>query len=68
MKLFQDFIQTFRPPSVEELAVRELQDARRKLLEAQSGRDYAEAMCAYHAARIERLDAQVNGGVAKVGV
>lgn len=68
MKLFQDFMQTFRPPSVEELAVRELQEARRKLLEAQSGREFAEAMCSYHAARIERLEGQVNGGVSKAGV
>lgn len=60
MRLFQDFIQTFRPPSVEELKARELQDARRKLLEAQSGREFAEAMCSYHAARIERLEGSCN--------
>lgn len=68
MKLFQDFIHTFRPPSVEELKARELQEARRKLLEAETAREYAEAMCGYHAARIERLETSGNGTAVKVGL
>lgn len=43
--------------SPEELAARELDDARRALLEAQSGREYADSMCKYHEARIKRLTA-----------
>ena len=42
-------------PSAEVLALREIENAKRSLLEAQSGREYAEAMCKYHEARIKRL-------------
>jgi hypothetical protein len=47
----------FRPASPEELAARELDSARRQLLEAQSAREYADAMVTYHRSRIERLRA-----------
>lgn len=36
---------------------RELDQARTSLLEALSAREYADAMCIYHQARIERLGA-----------
>lgn len=49
----------FRTPSPEELIARELDQARRGLLEAQTGRDYANAMVIYHETRIERLRAQL---------
>ena len=49
----------FRTPSPEELIARELDQARRGLLEAQTGRDYANAMVLYHETRIERLRAQL---------
>lgn len=42
-------------PSAESLALRELEEARRSLLEAQSAAEYADAMATYHTARIERL-------------
>ena len=42
-------------PSAATLAQRELEDAQRALLEAQSGREYAHAMCQYHEARVQRL-------------
>lgn len=45
----------FRMPSPEELAARELDQARRALLEAQSAREYADAMVTYHQRRIDRL-------------
>jgi hypothetical protein len=38
-----------------ELMQNELDQAHRSLLEAHSAREYAEAMVAYHQARIERL-------------
>lgn len=47
-------------PNAEVRAMRELNDAKRSLLEAQSGREYADAMCKYHDARIKRLTAYVN--------
>ncbi len=49
----------FRTPSPEELIARELDQARRGLLEAQTGRDYANAMVIYHETRIERLRTQL---------
>ncbi len=52
-KLIQQLLQK---PSANELAVRELNEAKRELLVAQTGRDYADAMCKYHDARIKRLE------------
>ena len=45
----------FRAPSAESLALQEYENARRSLLEAQSAREYAEAMVSYHQKRIDRL-------------
>lgn len=39
---------------------RELDDARRSLLEAQTARDYANSMVMYHETRIDRLRAQLD--------
>ena len=52
-------INPFRTPSPEELIARELDQARRGLLEAQTGRDYANAMVLYHETRIDRLRSQL---------
>jgi len=49
----------FRTLSPEELIARELDQARRGLLEAQTGRDYANAMVIYHETRIDRLRAEL---------
>lgn len=45
----------WRRLSPEEMMARELDDARRALLEAQSARDYANSMVTYHETRIDRL-------------
>lgn len=42
-------------PSPEQLALSELEDARRELLAAQSAKEYAENIAKYNAARIARL-------------
>lgn len=42
-----------------ELMQRELDQARRGLLEAQTARDYASAMVIYHETRIDRLRTQL---------
>lgn len=42
-------------PSAESLALRELEEARRSLLEAQTAKEYAESMAKYHDVRIKRL-------------
>ena len=51
----------YTTPSAEVIAVRELEEAKRKLLEAQSGREYADSMCKYHEARIKRLTNYIKG-------
>lgn len=45
----------FRKPSALSLAQQELEDAQRRLLEAQSGYEYAKRIADYHADRINRL-------------
>jgi hypothetical protein len=47
----------FRLPSANELAVKELEMAHRKLLVALSAQEYAKRMCDYHSDRIKRLTA-----------
>lgn len=58
MKLIDAF-NPFLKPSPEVMAVQELQDARRSLLEAQTGLDWARAAVAYNEARVARLTAIV---------
>ena len=53
----------FYKPSPRELAQREMEDAQRELLAAQSAADYARRMSEYHADRIRRLTAFLNGSV-----
>lgn len=55
----------FRKPSAQELAQRELDEARRQLLEAQAAAEYAAAMVDYNKARIARLSAFVQEGGAQ---
>lgn len=49
----------FRVPTPAELAQRELEEAERELLKAQSGREYADAMVTYQQRRVTRLRAYV---------
>ena len=46
-------------PSAEAIALRELEDAKRKLLEAQTSREYAESMCKFREMQIKRLTAYI---------
>jgi hypothetical protein len=48
-------------PSAEALALRELEDAKRKLLEAQTNREYADSMVKFREAQIKRLTAYIKG-------
>ena len=57
------FPNPFRKPSPKELAQRELEEAQRQLLVAQSSADYARRIAEYNADRIRRLTAFLNGGV-----
>ena len=50
----------YATPSAESLALRELEEAKRSLLEAQSAREYADSMCKYREAQIKRLTAYLH--------
>ena len=45
----------FKTPTPTELAVRELEDAKRELLSAYSAQEYASAIVAYNQDRVARL-------------
>ena len=60
MNLINYLKKVYTTPSAEVIALRELEDAKRQLLEAQSGREYADSMCKYHEARIKRLTAYLH--------
>jgi hypothetical protein len=47
----------FRLPSPKELALKELNEANRRLLETLSAKEYAQRMAEYHSDRIKRLTA-----------
>lgn len=58
---FVNFLKNvYTTPSAEIIARKELEEAKRKLLEAQTGKEYAESMCKYHEARIKRLTAYLH--------
>ena len=50
----------YATPSAEALALRELEDSKRRLLEAQTAREYADSMCKYREAQIKRLTAYLH--------
>jgi ribosomal 50S subunit-associated protein YjgA (DUF615 family) len=45
----------YTTPSAETLALHELEESKRRLLRAQTAREYAESMCKYREAQIKRL-------------
>ena len=55
------FAGLFRPAPAQVLAARELDEARRQLLQAQSAEEYAHSMAEYHQARIARLERYLAG-------
>jgi len=58
---FIDWVKNFyATPSAEALALRELEDSKRRLLEAQTAREYADSMCKYREAQIKRLTAYLH--------
>ena len=50
----------YTTPTAEALALRELEDSKRRLLEAQTAREYADSMCKYREAQIKRLTAYLH--------
>ena len=57
--MFGEFVNYFKSvfdvPTAEMLALKELEESKRKLLEAQTAKEYAESMCKYREAQIKRL-------------
>ena len=53
--MIQEILRIFRPPSADVLALEELEEARRSLLQAQSSQEYFTCMVAYHKGRVKRL-------------
>ena len=52
--------QVYATPSAEAIALRELEESKRKLLEAQTAREYADSMCKFREAQIKRLTAYLH--------
>ena len=58
-KLIEAIKNLFRPKSDLELAVIELEDAKRQRLQAATGAEHARHMVDYHTARIKRLEGYI---------
>lgn len=61
--MFQSLRKMFRPVTPLVMATQELVAAERSKLEAQTGQEYAAALCTYHDARIKRLRAYIKEAV-----
>jgi len=55
MNLTYRLKELWRLPSAKEMAVKELEEAKRRFLDAQSAMEYTKRMSDYHADRIKRL-------------
>lgn len=55
MNLTYRIQELWRLPSATEMAAKELEEAKRRFLEAQSAMEYARRMSDYHADRVKRL-------------
>lgn len=55
MKIFDFIKRQYAPPSAETIALRELEESRRELLNAQSNQEYSAKMAEYHQGKIKRL-------------
>ena len=62
--MFGEFVNYFKSvfdvPTAEMLALKELEESKRKLLDAQTAREYADSMCKYREAQIKRLTAYLH--------
>jgi hypothetical protein len=63
--MFDKIREIFQTPSADILALRELEQAQRSLLEAQTSQEYAKRMAEYHNDRIKRLTSYLHLGETK---
>ncbi len=59
--MIEQFKKFWATPSAEVIALRELEESKRKLLEAQTSREYADSICKFREAQIKRLTAYIKG-------
>jgi hypothetical protein len=57
--MFEQLKKLWTTPTAEELALRELEDSKRRLLQAQTAREYADSMCKYRETQVKRLTAYI---------
>jgi hypothetical protein len=57
--MFEQLKKLWTTPTAEELALRELEDSKRRLLQAQTAREYADSMCKYRETQVRRLTAYI---------
>ena len=66
--MFSEFVNYFKSvfdvPTAEMLALKELEESKRKLLEAQTAKEYAESMCKYRETQIKRLTTYLHNSTA----
>jgi hypothetical protein len=55
MKIIDTLKSVYAPPSPESIALRELEESRRELLNAQTSQEYAAKMAEFHKGKIKRL-------------
>jgi hypothetical protein len=55
MNIIRIIKQLYAPPSPEAIALRELEESRRELLNAYTQQEYALKMCEFHKGKIKRL-------------
>lgn len=55
----KEILDLFRKPSAKVIAQRELEEAQRQLLQAQTAAEYAARLAQYHTDRIRRLSAYI---------
>ena len=60
MKFINYIRRALAEPSAAEMAVKELESARKSYLEAHSAKEYAASMVTYHESRIRRLSNYIN--------
>lgn len=57
---FDWFKGIFSAPSAESIALCDLEECKRRLLDAHSTREYAQSMCSYYEVKIDRLTAYLH--------
>ena len=59
--MIEELKKLWATPSAEVLALRELEEAKRKLLDAQTSREYADSMVKFREQQIKRLTEYLKG-------